>query len=167
MLDMDILSIEKSYLCYSCLCAYNGWLIDWCLTYNGVQHMLTIWVTWWVPYKKQELLTLREHLCSLLGFGGVCGAHLFSFCVMLLILFVFVLFLVCPVLAVSLDCPFLIVSSVFSNVYFGLSILEGPSWSWSDGSWIYNYLCNQFLSPLTLWVRTPHMARCIWNNIMW
>jgi len=19
---------------------------------------------------------------------------------------------------------------------------EGPSWSWSDGSWIYNYLCN-------------------------
>jgi hypothetical protein len=22
-------------------------------------------------------------------------------------------------------------------------------------SWIYNYLCNQCLSPLTLWVRTP------------
>jgi len=21
-----------------------------------------------------------------------------------------------------------------------------------DGSWIYNYLCNQCLSPLTLWV---------------
>jgi hypothetical protein len=26
------------------------------------------------------------------------------------------------------------------------------SWSWSYGSWIYNYLCNQCLSPLTLWV---------------
>jgi hypothetical protein len=26
---------------------------------------------------------------------------------------------------------------------------------WSYGSWIYNYLCNQCLSPLTLWVRTP------------
>jgi len=24
-----------------------------------------------------------------------------------------------------------------------------------DGSWIYNYLCNQCLSPLTLWVRIP------------
>jgi len=24
----------------------------------------------------------------------------------------------------------------------------GPSWSWSYGSWIYNYLCNQCLSPL-------------------
>jgi hypothetical protein len=29
-----------------------------------------------------------------------------------------------------------------------------PSWSWSwlDGSWIYNYLCNHYLSPLVLWV---------------
>jgi len=29
-----------------------------------------------------------------------------------------------------------------------------PSWSWSCGSWIYNYLCNQYLSPLKLWIRT-------------
>ena len=28
--------------------------------------------------------------------------------------------------------------------------------SWSYGSWIYHYLCNQCLSPLTLWVRIPH-----------
>ena len=28
-------------------------------------------------------------------------------------------------------------------------------WSWSYGSWIYNYLCNQCLSPLTLWVQIP------------
>jgi len=26
---------------------------------------------------------------------------------------------------------------------------NGPSWSWSYGSWIYNYLFNQCLSPLT------------------
>jgi len=25
----------------------------------------------------------------------------------------------------------------------------GPSWSWSYGSWINNYLCNQCISPLT------------------
>ena len=30
----------------------------------------------------------------------------------------------------------------------------GPSLSWSFVSWIYNYLWNQYLSPLTLWVRT-------------
>jgi len=27
--------------------------------------------------------------------------------------------------------------------------LRGPSWSWSFGSWIYNYLYNQFLLPLS------------------
>ena len=35
------------------------------------------------------------------------------------------------------------------------STKKGPSWSWSYGSWICNYLCNQFLSPSTLWVRIP------------
>jgi hypothetical protein len=34
-----------------------------------------------------------------------------------------------------------------------LNLLGGPSWSWSYGSWIYNYLCSQCLSPLMLWVR--------------
>ena len=33
---------------------------------------------------------------------------------------------------------------------------QGPSWSWSYGSWIYSYLCNYCLSPLTFWVRIPH-----------
>jgi len=30
-----------------------------------------------------------------------------------------------------------------------------PSWSRSYGSWIYNSLCKQYISPLTLWVRIP------------
>ena len=38
---------------------------------------------------------------------------------------------------------------------------------WSYGSWIYNYLCNRWLSPLKLWVRIPLMAECTWYNIMW
>ena len=29
---------------------------------------------------------------------------------------------------------------------------RGPSWSWSYGSWILHYLCNQCPSPLMLWV---------------
>ena len=42
----------------------------------------------------------------------------------------------------------------------------GPPWSWSYGSWIYNYLCSQCLSPLMLWVRTPFMmAMCIWYSL--
>ena len=42
-----------SFLCYLCL-----------LAYSGVQCILIIWVTWQVSYKRQELLTLREHLHS-------------------------------------------------------------------------------------------------------
>jgi hypothetical protein len=30
----------------------------------------------------------------------------------------------------------------------------------SYGSWIYNYLCNQYLSPLMLWVWISIRARC-------
>ena len=44
-----------------------------------------------------------------LVFVGVRVAHFF--------VFVFVLCLVCPMFPVFLDCPFLIVPSVFSNVY--------------------------------------------------
>jgi len=39
------------------------------------------------------------------------------FCVVFCVLFAFVLCLVCPMLPESLDCPFLIAPSVFSNVY--------------------------------------------------
>ena len=34
-------------------------------------------------------------------------------------------------------------------------IKQRPSWSCSSGSWIYNYICNQCRSPLTLLVRIP------------
>ena len=43
---------------------------------------------------------------------------------------------------------------------------QGPSWSRSYCSRIYNYLCNQCLSPLKLWVGTPFMARCSRYNIV-
>ena len=41
----------------------------------------------------------------------------------------------------------------------------GLSWWWWPDSWIYNYLCNQCLSPLMLWVQTLFMARCTRYNI--
>ena len=34
------------------------------------------------------------------------------------------------------------------------------SWPLSYGRWIYNYICNQCLSPLMLWVRISIRARC-------
>jgi hypothetical protein len=38
--------------------------------------------------------------------------------------------------------------------------MYGPVGQWSYGSWIYNYSCNQCLSPLMLWVRILIRARC-------
>ena len=37
-------------------------------------------------------------------------------------------------------------------ICFKLIWVKGPLWLWSYGSWVYNYQCNQCLSPLTLWV---------------
>jgi len=51
--------------------------------------------------------------------------------------------------------------------YVAIKTKRGPPWSWSYGSLIYNYLCNQCISPLTLWVRTPFIARCTRYTIMW
>ena len=36
----------------------------------------------------------------------------------------------------------------------------GSSWPWSYCSWIYNYLSNQRLSPLMLWVQILIRVRC-------
>jgi hypothetical protein len=40
-------------------------------------------------------------------------------------------------------------------------ICEEPLCWWSHVSWIYNYLCNQCLLPLTLWVQILFMAQWI------
>ena len=79
--------------------------------YSGAQYVSTIWVSWQVSYKRQELLTIREHLHSSPVLGG--SVFLTFFCV----LFVFVLCVMCKILPIFMDCPYLIASSVFSNVY--------------------------------------------------
>jgi hypothetical protein len=47
-------------------------------------------------------------------------------------------------------------SSYGSSSYF----TQGPLLPSSYGSWFYNYLCNQCLSPLILWIRISIMAKC-------
>ena len=36
-----------------------------------------------------------------------------------------------------------------------------------EANWNYNYLCNQYLSPLNLWIQISIMARCTRYNNMW
>ena len=55
----------------------------------------------------------------------------------------------------------------FYCISYCMSTAEGPSWPWSYGSQIYNYIYNQCLSPLKLWFWILLMARCTQYNIMW
>ena len=64
-----------SYLRYLCL-----------FTHSGVQDRLTIWVTWLVSYKRQELIVLHKYLRWLPVFGGVCVAYFLVFCIVFFVL---------------------------------------------------------------------------------
>ena len=59
-------------------------------------------------------------------------------------------------------------SHIFLN-FFNLENIQQPTFTEAYGSWIYNYLCNQCLSPITLCIRITFMARCSGTryNIMW
>jgi hypothetical protein len=39
------------------------------------------------------------------------------------------------------------VYSVYECIGTVYTCMKGSSWQWSYGSWFYNYLCNQYLSP--------------------
>ena len=49
---------------------------------------------------------------------------------------------------------------IFVLIYMIFKLQLWLSWQWWYGSWIYNYLCNQCLSPLLLWVWISIRARC-------
>ena len=89
-----------SYLCYICL-----------LAHSGVKYVL--------PFKRRELLTLREQLGSPPVYGGSVLLIFLVSCVALCfcVVFVFVLCHGYPMLPVSLVWLFLISPSVLSNVY--------------------------------------------------
>jgi hypothetical protein len=55
-------------------------------------------------------------------------------------------------------------AQLFISFYVSVIVcfFAGPSWLWSYGSWIYNYLCNQYLSPLMLWVRITLRRYNMW-----
>jgi hypothetical protein len=79
----------------------------------------------------------------------------------------------CPLANFALDkiLHWQIISKINQRWYIFICNLSIFPWilgrSWSYGSWIYNYLCNQCLSPLKLWVWIQLMARCTRYNIMW
>ena len=76
----------------------------------------------------------------------------------------------------SLDSTLLVKWGFLFYLFFQICLLYmresvhthlGPPWSWLYSSWIYNYICNHYISQLKLGVRIPLMSRCTRYNIMW
>jgi hypothetical protein len=51
------------------------------------------------------------------------------------------------------------IRKLYPFIYYSVLYYKGPSWSWSNLVGLTNtyYICNQCLSPLTVWVRAPFM----------
>jgi hypothetical protein len=99
---------------------------------------------WQVLYKRQELLTLREHMGSLPVFRGVRVAIFFLvFCV----LFVLVLFLVWPIINVVSFSGFLIAPLVFSNLYYQSIVARKISTKYFCHRYLKKKHCNIDKSP--------------------
>jgi len=61
----------------------------------------------------------------------------------------------------SYDCGHTLATITTGSPGFSYTIyFKGWSRPWSYGSWIYNYLCNQCLWLLKLWVRTSSRVMC-------
>jgi len=76
--------------------------------------------------------------------------------------------LLLPVYLTSVFCvecgaqyPHILHSSIICITFYW------PSWSWSHGSWIYNYLCHHWM-PITTNVvsSNPAQARCILDTTL-
>ena len=80
-------------------------------------HIVTLFCT--VRSRRFSYVSLLSLCLSLpLSYTSVCVLVLSNtYCVVFLFVFVFVLCLACPMLPVSLDCPFLIAPTFFSNMY--------------------------------------------------
>ena len=67
-----------------------------------------------------------------------------------------------PVYRHAFDLENKVVFYILYSPFFNRIGTVGPSWSWSYDSYIYNYLFNQCLSLLMLWVRIPRLATGRW-----
>ena len=93
------MQLNKCFATRSCLLAGSCLIcVVSFITYSSVLHNVTIWIKWWVSYKKQQLLTLLEHMGSprvWLGQSWYLLCFMYVWVVLLLVFSVFVFCLFC------------------------------------------------------------------------
>jgi hypothetical protein len=104
----------------------------------------------WISYKKRELFTFAS---IWIHFRFLVRSVFSIVLVFLWVVFLFCLSssVLCPMLPVSLDCPFLITSSVFSNVYFFIFIELTPTAKYQKRKVKSNYytmLWKRIIQPI-------------------
>ena len=133
---------------------------------------LLLWVR--IPFKGYPPRMLFDvYLCDcvLISYTFLClySCHVFKCDWNLIFLFVFVKLNKNPLeirMLCELNGLIIFTLNIFIDVIMMINRREQynrllwQSWPWSYGSWIYNYLCNQCLSPLMLWVRISIRTRC-------
>ena len=70
----------------------------------------------------------------------------------------------CPSVDTMISVQYFVLSDLYLRYYHnnaGAFWKQEASGSWSHGSWISNYLCNRWLSRISI------MARCTWYNFTW
>ena len=112
-----------------------------------------VWSNLHITYDKSILMSLKcpvrsllnEKMMIFLTFTTIVNVNKWCCLCILVELFVYI--------EIFVSCPFTYVESklVHWEFLYAVILLQYVNW-------IYKYLCNQFLSPLTLLVRIPH--RC-------
>ena len=54
---------------------------------------------------------------------------------------------------------------LYNTQFIYMTTPKRRSWSWSYGNSTYDYLCNQYISPLTLWGQTT-LRRCVLDTTL-
>ena len=96
-------------------------------------------VTWWVPLVEQDLPTLMKHLIFRQEINKKSK----------------------KINIVLQQLTHINKLALIYQLKWGRCVRDSRPHRWSYGSWIYNYLCNQCLSPLMLWIRISIRARCL------
>ena len=127
---VDRLLMKFPFLHWQCTFSHLCRFFHSSITYKAFTrfYYTSITVCVCVSYKKQNRNCLPFAITWFSG--GVRVAHILVFCAMYLVLFVVVLCIVPSVASAYMDYPFLIASSVFSNIYVLVRPKDGNYWKY-------------------------------------
>jgi hypothetical protein len=116
---------------------------------NQCLQLLTVWVR--IPFRRGVQHYVIKFISDLRQVGGFLRVLRFPRCTHIVYFYIPCWFMRKKDIYIYLYVPQMFHHSTKMNDVTH----KRPSWPWLYGSWIYNYMCNQCLQLLTVWVRIP------------